>query len=157
MSMHDEQNFEDLPDAEHVLLWAMRVWVIGHFRQQDMSARIGEALQRRGAEGALPYLEGFMWAMSQGVRRPIALLCLCRSEVSADERSLLDAFALLQQDEADEAEALLSGLLTTRAASVAIRSAEGAAQELLAAGVELQWRPAAFALAGAAAESRVLH
>lgn len=151
-----EQNFDDLPEAERTLLWTMRVWVVGHCRQQDLSARIAGALRDRGAEGALGYLEGFMWALSRGASRPIEVLCLCRAEVSADERLLLDAFSLLQRDEADEAQSLLCTLVTEPSAVVAIRSAEGMAQEFLAAGLALPWASAPFGRR--ATESlRVLH
>ena len=135
----DEQNFADLPQAEHTLLWAMRVWVVGHCRQQDVSDRIGNALRSHGAEGAFRYLEGFMWALSRGVRRP------------------LDAFSLLQRDEADEAEALLGRLITDHAASVAIRSAESMAQEFVGAGLVLRWTPAAYEPLRVADQARVLH
>ena len=157
MLTDDHATFDDLPDAEHTLLWAIRVWVIGHCRQQDLSARISAALQDRGAEGALGYLEGFMWALSRGALRPLELLCLCRTDVSADERLLLDAFSLLQQDEADAAQSLLCTLLTDPAAAIAIRSAEGLAHEFLGAGLVLPWEPKLFGQLQVTDLHRVLH
>lgn len=153
----DPTTFADLPEAERTLLWSMRVWVIGHCRQQEVSTRIAAALGELGVERSLADLESFMVALSRGASRPIALLCLCRTEVSADERLLLDAFALLQQDEADDAQILLCSFLTERAATIAIRSAEALAQEFFDAGASLQPDPTVGGRPAVASMPRVLH
>ena len=152
----DCESFDELPSAEATLLWVVRVWVVGHLRQEDVSARIGTALTKIGAERAQSYLNGFMWALSRGARRPLAILCLCRADVSADERVLLDTFAMLQQDEAAEAMAGLCGLLSDQAAAVALRSAEGVADDFVRAGIALPWG-AAVASRMRELPSRVLH
>ena len=155
--MSDEcERFDALPSAERTLLWVMRVWVIGHIRQQDVAGRIGAALTDVGAECAQPCLDGFMWALSRGARRPLHILCLCRTEVSDDERVLLNAFALLQQDEAVEALTGLCSLLSDAAASVALRSAEGVADAFVLAGIALPWDVAVVSRSAVPAV-RVLH
>lgn len=135
----DRPAFAELPEPERVLLWSMRVWVIGHCRQQSVSARIAAALGAHGLEHALPELDAFMGALSRGASRPIELLCLCRAEVSDDERLLLDAFALCQQDEADDAQTALCTFLTEHAATYAVRKAEAVALDFLDAGASLPW------------------
>ena len=135
----DRPAFAELPELERVLLWSMRVWVIGHCRQQLVSARIATALGEHGLEGSLPELDAFMGALSRGASRPIELLCLCRAEVSDDERLLLDAFALCQQDEADDAQTALCTFLTDHAATYAVRKAEAVALDFLDAGASLPW------------------
>ncbi len=152
----DRPTFAELPEMEHALLWSMRVWVIGHCRQQPVSERISAALAKHGLENALPQLDAFMGALSRGASRPIELLCLCRTEVSGDERSLLDAFALCQQDEADDAQAILCTFLTDHAAAYAVRRAEAVAHEFLDAGASLS-STAAFQGHRNAVQQRVLH
>lgn len=155
--LNDRNTFADLPAADSTLLWAMRVWVVGHCRQQDLSARIGAGLAELGAEAALGFLEGFMWALSRGTSRPIEILCLCRSEVSADERLLLDAVAALQRDEPCEAHGLLRHLLSDPAATVAGRSAEAIAQVFDEAGLILSWDAVINGQSRVSALHRVLH
>ncbi len=150
----DGERFDDLRGAEAALLWAMRVWVIGHYRQQDMAPRIDAAWARYGIHGGTGYLEGFMWALSRGATRPIAVLCLCRTEVSADERCLLDAFAALQQDDPVECHDLLGTLVSDAAATVAQRSATVLTVLLEQAGLDL---PRPIATAGPAPLARTLH
>ena len=152
----DCESFNELPSAEATLLWVMRVWVIGHLRQQDVSARIGAALREIGADQAQPYLDGLMVALSRGARRPLEILCLCRTEVTADERLLLDSVALIQQDEAVEALDSLCTLLTDPAAAAALRSAEGIADDFIRAGIVLPWG-VAVAARQRPAQPRVLH
>lgn len=135
--MTDTCDFAELPHAEATLLWTMRVWVIGHIRQQDTSDRIADAFRAIGAPGAQDGLESFMWALSRGARRPLDVLCLCRKEVSADERLFLYAVAMIQQDEAAEALARLETLLSDAAAGIALRAAESIADDLVGAGIHL--------------------
>lgn len=155
--LNDRESFAELPTAESTLLWAMRVWVVGHCRQQDLSARIGAGLTEFGAGEALGFLEGFMWALSRGATRPIEILCLCRPEVSADERLLLDAVAMLQRDDPCDAHGLLCHFLSDPAATVAIRSAESVARVLEEAGLVLPWSPATFGRRHASTQQRVVH
>ena len=153
----DRPIFAELPETEHTLLWSMRVWVIGQCRRQPVTARIAAALGKHGLEQAQPQLEAFMGALSRGASRPIELLCLCRTDVSDDERLLLDAFALLQQDEADDAQALLCTFLTDHAAVYAVRSAGIVAQEFLDNGAALPWGSALYGRRRATTLQRVLH
>jgi len=153
----DRPAFAELPEAERVLLWSMRVWVIGHCRQQSVSARIATALGAHGLEHSLPELDAFMGALSRGAFRPIELLCLCRAEVSGDERVLLDAFALCQQDEADDAQASLCTFLTDHAAAYAVRKAEAVALDFFDAGALLPWATERRVHHAAAVRPLVLH
>ena len=151
---NDCESFNELPSAEATFLWVIRVWVIGHLRQQDVSAHIGTALREIGADRSQPFLDGFMGALSRGARRPLEILCLCRTEVTADERLLLDSVALIQQDETVEALDQLCTLLTDPAAAAALRSAEGIADDFVRAGILLPWD---VAIAARQVQPRVLH
>lgn len=150
-------SFKELPTSESSLLWLMRTWVVGHCRQQDVSDRLRAVLDDLGAAASFEYLEGFMWALCKGASRPIEVLCLCREDVSADERLLLDQFALLQQGELDDAHALLCTFLPDRAATIAVRSAETMVDGLAAVGVLLPWRSADSGRQHAATLQHTLH
>lgn len=133
-----------LPDAENALLWATRAWVIGHCRRVDVTARIEAVLARLGAAEAAHDLNRFMSALRQGALRTIEINCVCHPEVSIDERMLLDVFALQQQEDHDDAYAILSCLLTERASVAACESAQRVGLSLAAAGRDLRCRPSAY-------------
>jgi hypothetical protein len=128
-----------LPIEQGVLLWCIRVWVadLQQAPQQEAAGaarRIPDMLARLGAAGAAPYFEGFMFALSHGATKRIAVHCICQPKVGADERALLDAFGLAQEARPFEALLLLRQLSSPAAARSALRSAEGLAQAMTAAG-----------------------
>lgn len=129
---HDERLV--LPIEHSALLWCMRVWVVGLHRPIGAERRIQEMLDRLGAPEAAPYVEGFMFTLSHGAMRRIAVDCPCRPRLSEDERALLDVLALAQDARPFEALLLLRGLLTPEAARAALRSAEGIGEALRRAG-----------------------
>ena len=75
-----------------------------------------------------------MWALSQRTRRTIEVNCVCYPDVSADERLLLDAFALQQQENHEDAYAILNHLMMERAAVIASDRAHRLALALAGAG-----------------------
>jgi hypothetical protein len=112
-----------LPMLDNALLWAMQAWVVGHCRGGNVANRIADVFAELGAPEAAGYLDGFMWALSQGATRLLEVNCVCHDTISADERALLDAFALVQEGEEDEALALLGTMMTSGAALAARSSA----------------------------------
>ena len=123
-----------LPVEQGVLLWCIRVWVAGLHKEVGAAQRIQEMLGRLGAAAAAPFFDGFMFALSHGATRRIAVHCVCQSRVGDDERALLDAFGLAQEARPFEALLLLRGLTTPEAARTALRSAEGLAGAMTVAG-----------------------
>src|SRR5882724_5081769 len=83
-----------LPHLEQLLLYSMRAWVIGVCRGLAIAERLDEVFAVIGAPDAAAHLCGFMWAVGNGARRLLAVDCVCRAEVSDDERRLLDVLAL---------------------------------------------------------------
>jgi len=118
-----------LPLADHALLWTMQAWVVGHCHGGDVAGRITGVYADLGAPEAAGYLDGFMWAMSQGATRLLEVNCVCCPGVSADERALLDVFALQQEGRGEEALELLGSMMTPGAAL----AAHGGARRLVAA------------------------
>ena len=85
---HNE--FTALPIAQRALLWCMRMWVLQLRRGTETQARVGNMLGQLGAPSATPHLESLMLALVHGTTRELEVLCVCRTEVAADERALLD-------------------------------------------------------------------
>jgi hypothetical protein len=123
-----------LPMLDNALLWSMQAWVVGHCRGADVSARIADLYADLGAPEATGFLDGFMWSLSQGAVRIMEINCVCCDTVSADERALLDVFALMQEGHPDEAHALLGTMLTPGAAMAARSSASRLMAALAEAG-----------------------
>lgn len=129
LSAEDDAPRAALPLADHALLWTMQAWVVGHCRGGDVAGRIAGVYADLGAPEAAGFLDGFMWAMSQGATRVLEVNCVCCPDVSADERALLDVFALQQQGREAEALDLLGGMMTPGAAL----AARGSARRLVSA------------------------
>jgi hypothetical protein len=110
-----------LPVLENALLWSMQAWVVGLCKGADVAGQIGDLYADLGAPTATGYLDGFMWALSQGASRMLEVNCVCCDTVSADERALLDVFALQQEGQVDEVLNLL-GEMVTPGAALAARS-----------------------------------
>jgi hypothetical protein len=134
---NDDAPRSALPMLDNALLWTMQAWVVGHCRGGDVAGRIAGIYAELGAPEAAGYLDGFMWVLSQGAVRLLEVNCVCCDSVSADERTLLDAFALVQEGQAEEALALLGSLLTPGAALAARSSATRLVAALNAAGQSL--------------------
>lgn len=110
-----------LPLLDNALLWTMQAWVVGHCRDADVGSRVADIYAELGAPEAAGYLDGFMWVLSQGATRLLEVNCVCCDIVSADERALLDIFALVQEGQEEEALALL-GTMAMPGAALAARS-----------------------------------
>ena len=123
-----------LPYLEQLLLWSMRAWVIGFCRGLPVEERLEAAFAGVGAPAAAAHLYGFMWALGHGARRLLAVDCVCRPQVSADERCLLDILALHQAGRSLEAVLLLRSLATPAAALAAGDSAARLGAALATAG-----------------------
>jgi hypothetical protein len=134
--MHDNHptNRSALPLPENVLLWSLRAWVIGHNRRIDVVQRIGAVFTQLGASEAASYLDDFMRILCRGATRTLNIDCVCYPEVSADESTLLDVFALQQEGYGNEARALLRQLIERNAAAAGCCSAARLVLALKAAG-----------------------
>ncbi len=127
-----------LPFEQNLMLWSMRIWVIGLYHDIGAPARIHDALERVGAADAASSLDGFMVALSQGAKRRIAIHCVCHPHVEPDERALLDVLSLAQESRTLEALLLLRGIVHDTEAAAVLRSAQGLGTELALADHFLQ-------------------
>ncbi len=119
---HDERLA--LPVEQQALLWCMRVWVAGLQRPAEAGPRIQDMMTQLGAPDAAPFFEGMMFALRHGAARPLAVACVCRRQVSDDERMLLETLGLAQACRLFEALLALRAVLTPEGARAALHSAE---------------------------------
>lgn len=148
---------QTLPIEQGILLCCIRTWVAGLHHDIDAIARIDAMLTHIDAPHAAPYLDGFMFAISQGATRRIAIQCPCTRTLAPDERLLLDTFGLAQQARSFEALLLLRGLVAPQAARAALQSAEAIGDHLAGAGHHLAAPDGAVTRFGLSACSPTLH
>ena len=143
---------------ESILLWTMRAWVVGIVERIPVEEQICDAFRQIGAPGGTAQLYEFMWLLSQGAHRTINVDCVCRPQVTEDERRLLDIVALSQRGRSFEALMLLRAMLTPPVAAAAAESAGRFAETLKTEGLMLP-APALgterYLLVSEAAERRV--
>jgi hypothetical protein len=132
---HDERLA--LPIEQVVLLWCMRMWVIGMQRGIPVETRIGEMLESLGAPATSPWLKQLMFSLSQGCTRMIEVRCVCHPQIGADERALLDVLSLAQAMRSFEALLVLRGFVTQTGATAALCGAEGVGASFAQAGLFL--------------------
>lgn len=120
--MHDSdlEPVWQLPRIDHTLLWAMRVWVMGHRSKQQVMPQIDAVFRHVGVTHAAPALAAFLHALSCGLTRTVEINCTCRTSYGPDERLLLDVFGLVSLDRHEDAEALLRSIAEERAALLAL-------------------------------------
>lgn len=132
-----------LPQAEGVLLWSMRTWVLGLCRDLEVAPRIRSAFAGLDAPEAADGLGGFMQALEHGNARTIAVDTMCTPRVSSDERVLLDVFAHVQAGRAAEAAFGLRGMIRPAAMDDVLDGAGEVAAVLADAGHRLGGAPTA--------------
>lgn len=106
---------DDLPTLERTVLWCIRAWVISLSDRPRYAEKIETIFTRLGVGEAIPDLHGLMMTLARGARRTIDVNCVCFPDISADERCLLDALALQQREEHEDAFEVLTGLMTETA------------------------------------------
>ena len=116
--------FTALPLAQRALLWCMRMWVMQLRHGAETQARVGNMLGQLGAPTAPPHLERLMLLLVHGATRELEVLCVCQTEVAADERALLDVLSLAQAERPLDAFLALRSILPAQDAGAALHSAE---------------------------------
>ena len=119
---HNE--FTALPIAQRALLWCMRMWVMQLRHGAETQERVDNMLGQLGAPAATPHLQSLMLTLVQGTTRELEVLCVCQTEVAADERALLDVLSLAQARRSLDALLALQSILPAQDAGAALHSAE---------------------------------
>ena len=128
---HNE--FTALPLAQRALLWCMRMWAMQLRHGAETQARY-DMLGLVGAPAARLRFDCFMRALVHGATRELEVLCVCRTGVVADERTLLDVMSLAQAKRSLEALLVLRTVLPAEGAGAALHSAEEVGAALAQAG-----------------------
>jgi len=133
----------DLSFAEQLMLWAMRLWVVGYRLNNSPDDQLAKALRNVGIGEGRQRLEEFMVAITAGAARGIGVCCVCQKEIGEDEHLLLDVLRLSQPQFARAHGAfLLEDVLTARALPIAAVKAQALAAAFNAAGLHFPVRTA---------------
>lgn len=130
-----------LDRAETLMVWAMRVWVVGARERISVDEVLRGSFSRAGAPGALVVLDNMMAAIAGGAARTIDISCVCHDRVSADERRILDVVALFQAGDTLEVPLMLRSFLTPPAAETVAGLIDLLARQLSEAGLLLRTSP----------------
>lgn len=117
---------DTLSFAEQMLLWSMRIWVVGLQKRIPVGEKLHEAYSRAGAPRAVGLVDNLMVVVGHGAIRQLDINCPCRKGLSEDERSILDLAALYQGGASLEGPLLLHSMLT----ETACRAAGGILRDL---------------------------
>lgn len=127
----------ELPFAEQLMLWAIRLWVRGRRQGICVDSQLVQGLSRARIPAGPLLIEQLMMAIVHGHRRQVEIHCTCYGNLSQDEKRLLEALTLSQRGERGVAEELLGDLLEgqgrVRVAAIMIQLS----QRLGEAGLEL--------------------
>ena len=127
-------DFTALPLAQRALLWCMRMWVMQLRWGAETQGRVDDMLGQLGAPAASRHLERLMITLVHGTTRELEVLCVCQTDVVADERALLDVMSLAQAGRPSEAFLILRSVLPAEAAGAALHRAEEIGAALAQAG-----------------------
>lgn len=137
-SLDRQSNVHGLRQAEKLMVWAMRVWVVGARERISVDEILRGSFSKAGAPHALAVLDNLMAVIAGGAARKIDISCVCHEHVSADERCLLDVIALYQAGDTLETPLMLRSFLTSAAAEHTATLVARLAGELSRAGLLLQ-------------------
>ena len=127
----------ELPRAETLIVWAMRVWVVGVRNRISVEEILRGAFARYEIPAALSPLDNMMAQMAGGAVRKIDIACVCQNRISADEQSIIDVIALYQSGDTLETPLILRSFLTAGAAEAVAEPAARFAHILSQAGLRL--------------------
>jgi hypothetical protein len=123
-----------LPFTDAVVLSTMRCWAAGLTDTTAVEDQIDRMFVKLGAPDATGQLFSFMLILRHSACRSLAIGCVYKAEISADESCLLDVLALSQHRRTFEALLLLRSLVRPRSATAAQDSAGRVGACLAAAG-----------------------
>lgn len=129
---------QELNRGGKLLVWAMRVWVVGARERIAVEEVLRGSFTRCGAPAALPVLDNMMAVIAGGAARTIDISCVCQDRVSADERCIMDVIAMYQAGDTLETPLMLRSFLTPGAADATAALIDRLARILSDAGLLLR-------------------
>lgn len=132
---------QDLHRGEKLVVWAMRVWVVGARERITVDEILRGSFARCGVPTALPVLDNMMAVIAGGAARTIDIACVCHDRVSPDELCIMDVIALYQAGDTLETPLMLRSFLTPGAADATAALIDRLARILSDAGLRLRTNP----------------
>lgn len=123
--------FHDLPFSEQLVIWGVRLWVHGAKEGVEIHSTLTEGFEKVNATGACAALDRFMSVLAAGAIDTIDVRCRKCLNVSPDEHRILGVLAAWQcTGIGDDAETLLSKILTPTGVRIAQKPACDLAQSM---------------------------
>jgi hypothetical protein len=122
---------------DRLMLWAMRVWVIGLKQRVDVAEPMRTAFDLFGIAPAAELVDALMSIVACGATRVLDIECVCHKAVSEDERRLLAAAALHQNGGSFEASFILRSMLSATASRAAAELLDRLSEALRAKSLRL--------------------
>lgn len=137
----DETTLDEPDGAELTILTALRTWLRPHCNARPAVMHWMEVLRKGGLrEEGIEHFDLVMRALARVVMRPLDMRCRCATELAADEASLLQTIALLQDNQSQQALNQLGAWLPAPAVSGLLKLVRWFAIDLLEAGLHIRSR-----------------
>ena len=88
--------YSDLPFAEQLVLWALRMWAKAFTQDANISHILREGFRLAGVPDAFGFLDSIMYVFATVGRCVLDIRCPACSEISIDEHRILGAIAVYQ-------------------------------------------------------------
>ncbi len=85
------------PPQEQFYLWAIRIWMRGHWAGQSVDGILRKGFAGMYAADALSGFDALMHCITASWHRPLDITCACRRFLTGDEVYLLDMIRLAHQ------------------------------------------------------------
>ena len=123
--------FHELPFAEQLIVWAMRLWVHGAKEEVEIHSTLVDGFEKANVTGGCTSLDRFMNVLAAGAIDTIDVRCRNCLNVSPDEHRILGVLAAWQcTGIGDDADTLLSKILTPTGVRIAQKPACDLAQSM---------------------------
>ena len=128
----------ELDFGGQVLLWSIRIWVIGVRHQRPALETIDKAYTLVGCPDGASSLNTVMQRLTLSARRVLDVRPPCFTSISADEQRLLDATRCYQRGDKVRPRFIVSAMSHRHAAPALLDALERLSLSLVGAGLTLQ-------------------
>ena len=142
--IEDGPKRHDLDFGTQIVLWSIRLWVVGVCHNRPTIHTIDKAYTLVGCPNSARALNAVMQRLSQSARRILDIRPPCFQALSADEHRLLDTIRCYQRAEHDRPRFIISAMVYPHAAPPLLDAIDLLSRHLLLGGLvvggEIAWR-----------------
>ena len=128
---------EDLDFGAQLLLWSVRLWVLGVCHRKATIEIIDRAYTMVGCPDGARLLNTAMQTLTLSARRVLDVRPPCFRSISSDEQRLLDAVGCYQQADTVRPRFIISAMSHAQSTPAVLNALEGLSRSLLRGGLRL--------------------